>query len=181
MSESARVRRRRPAHPLFTAFPVAAYVFAAAFDVASAAAGQHHQWSAQLWHAGTFLLLGGLAICLVTMGTGFLDLLRFWPETRDALMTSAIHICVMAGVFMAGAGDIAWRLSDYHTRPCTPPGVAVLSLVTAAAAVTGAFFGGKLVFRYGVGVAGMTGGQEAQEVTGMGKACRDEGLTRPPK
>jgi hypothetical protein len=38
-----------------------------------------------------------------------------------------------SGVLMAGAGDIAWRLSDYHTWPCTPPGLAALSLIVAAA------------------------------------------------
>lgn len=146
-------RPARPAHPPFTDFPLAAYVFVAAFDVISAVAGGRHRWAGQLWHAGTFVLVGGLGICLITMGTGFWDLVRFWPRSRAAVRTTALHICVMAAVFMIGVGDIAWRLSDYGSRASTPPGVAVLSLVTAIAACCGAFFGGKLVFSHGIGVA----------------------------
>lgn len=149
-----------PLHPPFTHFPLAAYVFAAAFDIASVAGGGH-RWAAQLWHAGTFVLIGGLAVCLVTMGTGFRDLVRFWPPgpaspapgAADPLRTVAAHVSVMAGAFMIGAGDVAWRLSDYDSRASTPPGVVALSLTAAIVACTGGYLGGKLVFRHAMGVA----------------------------
>jgi uncharacterized membrane protein len=150
----------KPVHPPFTHFPLAAYVFAAAFDIASAA-GSGHRWAGQLWHAGTFVLIGGLVVCLATMGTGFRDLVRFWPRepadpapgAPDPLKTVAAHVSVMAGAFMIGAGDVAWRLSDYDSRASTPPGVVALSLTAAIVACTGGFLGGKLVFRYAMGVA----------------------------
>jgi uncharacterized membrane protein len=143
----------RPAHPPFTAFPVAAYVFTAAFDVVSAIGRGGHRWSEQLWHAGTFVLVAGLAICLVTMGTGYLDLIRFPIRSAAATRSIATHVCLMAAAFMIGAGDIAWRLGDFGSATATPLGVTALSVAAAATACTGAFFGGKLVFRHGVGVA----------------------------
>jgi uncharacterized membrane protein len=155
-----------PAHPAFTHFPLAAYVFAAAFDIVSAAAGARHRWAGQLWHAGTFVLIGGLVICLATMATGFLDLVRFWPRPADSAPAGslagpaatparaiAVHVSVMAAAFMIGSADVAWRLSDYGPRAVTPPGVVALSLTAAIVACTGGFIGGRLVFRYGLGVA----------------------------
>ena len=155
-------RPARPAHPPFTAFPIAAYVFAAAFDTASVIGGPRHTWAGQLWHAGTFVLIAGLVTCLVAMGTGFADLIRFaarWsadtgPGTTPArpAPTVAAHVVVMAATFMIGSGDLAWRLSEQGSRAASPPGAAALSLAAAAVACTGGFLGGKLVFRHGIGV-----------------------------
>jgi uncharacterized membrane protein len=156
----APARPLHPLHPPVTHFPLAAYVFAAGFDSASAA-GSGHRWAGDLWHAGTFVLIAGLAICLVTMGTGFWDLVRLRPDqpadpapgAPDLLRTVAAHVSVMAGAFMIGAGDVAWRLSDYDSRASTPPGVVALSLAAAIVTCTGGFLGGKLVFRHAMGVA----------------------------
>lgn len=39
----------------------------------------------------------------------------------------AVHVCVMAGVFMIGVGDIALRISGYH-RISTPAAVPILTV-----------------------------------------------------
>jgi uncharacterized membrane protein len=155
-------RSYRPAHPPFTAFPIAAYVFAAAFDTASVIGGPRHSWAGQLWHAGTFVLIAGLVTCLMAMGTGFRDLVRFAARGRDdarpsttsadVTPTVAAHVAVVAATFMIGSGDLAWRLSDQGGRAAAPVGAAALSLAAAAAAGTGGFLGGKLVFSHGIGV-----------------------------
>src|SRR3984957_6316100 len=113
-------RPHPPGHPPFTPFPIAAYVFAAAFDTASVIGGPRHAWAAQLWHAGTFVLIAGLVTCLMAMGTGFRDLIRFaarWPGDTGPSTTSArstptvaAHVVVMAGPFMIGSRDLARRL-----------------------------------------------------------------------
>jgi uncharacterized membrane protein len=163
----------RPLHPPFTHFPIAGYVFAAAFDLVSAIAGAGHQWAAGLWHSGTFVVGAGLASCLVTMGTGFWDLVRFPPRSPRAFRVTAVHVGVMGGVFMTGAGDLAWRLHDYGL-PAAPPGVVVLSLAVAALVCWGAWLGGTLVFEHGWGVAGQSGrardaaGQESAAGTAAG-------------
>jgi uncharacterized membrane protein len=146
-------RTTRPFHPPFTDFPVAAYVFAAAFDVISAIGGpRHSSWAAQFWHAGTFVLVAGLCLCLLTMLTGFADLVRFSGYRPGAMRTIVTHVVVMAGVFMIGSGDVAWRLAGYHSQASTPAGILIVSLAAAAGVCIGAAHGGKLVFRYGVGV-----------------------------
>jgi len=86
-------RPGRPLHPPLTDFPIAAYVFAAVFDVISAVGGDRHSWARQFWHAGTFVLITGASICILTVLTGFRDLLRFpdpgsGPSARSAF-TSA--------------------------------------------------------------------------------------------
>jgi uncharacterized membrane protein len=149
---SDHARADRAFHPPFTDFPVAAYVFAAAFDVISAIGGPHRAWALQFWHAGTFVLVAGLILCLVTMLTGFADLVRFSGYQRGATRTIVMHVAVMAGVFMIGSGDIAWRLSEYHSQGSTPAGILVVSLAAATGVCIGAAHGGSLVFRYGVGV-----------------------------
>ena len=145
--------RRQALHPPLTDFPIAAYVFAAAFDVISAIGGPHRGWATQFWYAGTFVLVAGLAICLLTMMSGFFDLVRF-PDPRSAVTRTIVtHVAVMAGVFMIGSGDVAWRLSEYGSESSTPVGVLVLTVVVASAVCVGAAFGGALVFGYGVGSA----------------------------
>jgi uncharacterized membrane protein len=187
---SHRARRAyHPAHPPFTAFPIAAYVFAAAFDTASVIGGARHSWAEQLWHAGTFVLIAGLVTCLMAMGTGFRDLVRFAargpgdarPSTTsaDAAATVAAHVAVVAATFMIGSGDLAWRLSDQGARAAAPIGPAALSLAAAVAAGTGGFLGGKLVFSHGIGVrqrAQLSGPEAGPAGVGGGPAAVRDGL-----
>jgi uncharacterized membrane protein len=187
---SHRARRGyRPAHPPFTAFPIAAYVFAAAFDTASVIGGARHSWAVQLWHAGTFVLIAGLVTCLMAMGTGFRDLVRFAargpgaarPRTTsaDVAATVAAHVAVVAATFMIGSGDLAWRLSEHGARAAVPIGPAALSLAAAVAAGTGGFLGGKLVFSHGIGVrqrAQLSGPEAGPDGAGGGMAEAGSGM-----
>jgi uncharacterized membrane protein len=164
-------RPGRPLHPPLTDFPIAAYVFAALFDVISAIGGDQHGWARQFWHAGTFVLIAGASICVLTMLTGFRDLLRFPTAASGAVRSVTVHVCVMAAVFMIGVGDIAWRLKDYASNASTPAGILVLSLVAATGVSVGAAYGGSLVFRHGTGVApAMAGPGTAAAWTGTGAA-----------
>ena len=164
-------RPGRPLHPPLTDFPVAAYVFAAVFDIISAAGGDRHSWARQFWHAGTFVLITGASICILTVLTGFRDLLKYYSPGSEAVRSVSIHVCVMIAVFMVGVGDIAWRLKDYSSSASTPAGILVLSLVAAAGVGVGAAYGGALVFRHGAGVAIAGAGAEAgTAVAGAGVA-----------
>jgi len=149
---SDHARPRRALHPPFTDFPIAAYVFAAAFDVISAVGGPHRAWALQFWHAGTFVLVAGVILYLLTMLTGFADLLRHSRYQPGATRTAVLHVAVMAGVFMIGSWDVAWRISEYHRHASTPAGILMVSLAAATGVCVGAAHGGSLVFRYGVGV-----------------------------
>jgi uncharacterized membrane protein len=154
---SGQSRRGRALHPPFTNFPIAAYVFAAAFDIVSVAGGPHRNWATQFWHAGTFVLVGGLVVCLVTMLTGFLDLLSLPGQDPGASRTVLTHISAMSAVFVIGSADTAWRLTEYHRQASTPVAILVISLAAAIGVCVGAAYGGRLVFHYGVGVRVATG------------------------
>ena len=73
----------------------------------------------------------------------------------------AVHVCVMAGVFMIGVGDIALRLTD-SKQDSTPPAILILSVAAAVGVCTGGFFGGTLVYKHGTGVAGVLAAEPAQ-------------------
>jgi uncharacterized membrane protein len=156
-------RHVRPLHPPLTHFPIAAYVMAAGFDVISVVGGHRHVWAGQLWHAGTFVLVAGLAICLLTMVTGFADLVRFGEQRPEVVRGIAAHVCVMAAVFMVGVGDVAWRLTDLH-RTSTPPGVLILTVTAAVGVCIGGYLGGTLVYRHGTGVSVPAAGAQANAV-----------------
>lgn len=164
-------RPGRPLHPPLTDFPIAAYVFTAVFDVISAIGGDRHSWARQFWHAGTFVLITGASICILTVLTGFRDLLRFPDPGSGAVRSISIHVCVMIAVFMVGVGDIAWRLKDYASAS-TPAGVLALSLAAAAGVAVGAAYGGALVFRHGAGVATAGAGAAAGAAAGSGAGAR---------
>jgi len=124
----------------------------AAFGIASVAGGPHRNWATQFWHAGTFVLVGGLAVCLVTMLTGFFDLLSLPGQDPGASRTVLAHITAMSAVFVIGSADTAWRITEYHRQASTPVAILVISLAAAIGICVGAAYGGTLVFRYGVGV-----------------------------
>jgi uncharacterized membrane protein len=148
-------RPRRPLHPPLTDFPIAAYVFTAAFDVISAIGGRHHSWAREFWHAGTFVLIAGGVICVLAVLAGFRDLLAFSGRDSVPVRTISIHVCLMVSVFMIGVADIAWRLRDYQSQSSTPPAILAVSLVAAIGVCVGAAYGGSLVFRhrFGIGAA----------------------------
>jgi uncharacterized membrane protein len=146
------VKYIRPLHPPFTHFPIAAYVLAAGFDVISVIGGGSHAWAGQLWHAGTFVLIAGLSICLATMLTGFTDLARFAERRPHVIRTMAVHACIQAGVFVIGVVDVAIRIAAYDRTSSSP--VALLLTIAAAGGVcAGGYFGGTLVYAHGHAVA----------------------------
>jgi uncharacterized membrane protein len=142
----------KPLHPPLTDFPIAAYIFAAVFDVISAVGGTRHHWAQELWHAGTFAFIGGTAVSLFTALTGFWDAWKSSEAGTQARRTINTHATIMGAVTVLALADIAWRLNDYHTKAVTPIGIVVLSVVVAVLVAVGATFGGSLVFEYGFNV-----------------------------
>ncbi|MGQ0434337.1 MAG: DUF2231 domain-containing protein [Microthrixaceae bacterium] len=142
----------KPLHPPLTDLPIAAYVFAAIFDVLSLIGGPDHAWSRELWHAGTYVFIGGAAVSMLAILTGAID---WWTSSEpgtQARRTVNAHATAMLAVTLLALADIAWRLNGYNTEPTTPVAIAVLSVVIALLVSVGATFGGSLVFDYGFNV-----------------------------
>jgi len=142
----------KPAHPPLTDFPIAAYIFAAAFDVISIIGGTHHTWAREFFHAGTYTFIGGGAVSVLAALTGLWDAWKSSEAGTQARRTINTHATIMVTVTVLALADIAWRLNDYHTKASTPGGIVALSIVIAVLVSIGATFGGSLVFDYGFNV-----------------------------
>ena len=142
----------KPFHPPLTDFPIAAYIFAAVFDVMSRIGGPRHAWARELWHAGTFVFIGGAILSVLAALTGTFDWLRSSQPGTQARRTINTHAVIMITVTVLALADIAWRLNCYHSYVTTPGRIAALSVAIALLVATGATFGGSLVFEYGFNV-----------------------------
>src|SRR3954470_13163674 len=142
----------KPLHPPLTDLPIAAYVLAASFDLISAIAGEDHDWAGDLWHAGTFAFVGGVAVSVFAALTGLWDAKNSSEAGTQARRTISAHATIMVTVTVLAIVDTIWRLNSYHTEPVTPTGLAVLSVVIAILVSLGATFGGTLVYDYGFNV-----------------------------
>ena len=141
----------KPTHPPLTDFPVAAYVFAATFDVI-ATIGRHEKWAGDFFRAGTYVFIGGAAVSVLAALTGFWDWLRSTEKGTQARRTANTHAWTMITVTVLALVDIALRLNVYHTRTYPSITILVLSIVVAALVSLGATFGGTLVYDYGFNV-----------------------------
>jgi uncharacterized membrane protein len=142
----------KPLHPPLTDLPIAAYVLVAAFDVVSAVAGSDHSWAGELWHVGTYTLIGGAAISVLAALTGLWDAWKSSEAGTQARRTINTHATIMLTVTALVLVAIVWRLNDYNTQAVSPLGITVLSVIIAVLVSIGATFGGSLVFEYGFNV-----------------------------
>lgn len=142
----------KPSHPPLTDIPIAAYVLAATFDVVSVIGGKHHGWAREMWHAGTYVFVVGVAVSVLAALTGFWDAWRSSEAGTQARRTINTHATIMITVAVLAVADTIWRLIAYHSEPITPITLAVLSVVIAVLVAVGATFGGSLVFEYGFNV-----------------------------
>jgi uncharacterized membrane protein len=141
----------KPLHPPLTDIPIGAYLLGATFDVISVA-GQDHAWARDFYRAGTFTLVGGAGISLLTALTGFWDWLRSTQPGTQARRAANAHALVMVSVTLLILADLAARIFAYPNDHHTGVVVLVLSLAAAILLVGGAALGGLLVFEYGFNV-----------------------------
>jgi uncharacterized membrane protein len=144
----------KPFHPPLTDVPVAAYLFAAVFDVVSVAiyGASHAEIARQLFLAGSWTLLGGVAVSLLAALTGWADWHRSSEPGTQARRTINAHAVIMLTVTAVALVDLVLRLSVYGDRLHTPVGLVVLSVVAGLLISVGATYGGGLVFDYGFNV-----------------------------
>ncbi len=142
----------KPFHPPLTDFPVAAYVFAAVFDVLSVVLHSGNpRLGTELFHAASWVFLGGAAVSLLAALTGWADWHRSSTPGTQARRTINTHALIMIVVTVLALVDIAARLT-LHDRLSSPLPLAALSVVIAVLVSTGAGYGGSLVYDYGFNV-----------------------------
>lgn len=143
----------KPFHPPLTDFPIAAYVFAAVFDVLSVVLHDSHpEVGTELFHAATWVFLGGAAVSLLAALTGWADWHRSSTPGTQARRTINTHALIMIVVTVLALVDIAARLTVWQDRPSSPLALAALSMLIALLVSAGAGYGGSLVYDYGFNV-----------------------------
>ncbi len=134
----------KPFHPPLTDVPVAAYLFAALFDVLSALRDE-----AWMRDAATYLLVVGAAFGALSMLTGWADWHRSSKVGTQARRTINAHAVVMIAASALVLLDLAARAGD--TSAASWP-LALLTVTAAGLTTVGATYGGSLVFDYGFNV-----------------------------
>ena len=142
----------KPLHPPLTDVPIVAYVLAAVFDIASVIGGSDHRWARELWHAGTYLFVAGVAVSVLAAITGLWDAWKSSEAGTQARRTINTHATIMVSVTVLAIADMVWRIAEYDSKAVTPVGIAVLSVVIALLVSLGSTFGGSLVYEYGFNV-----------------------------
>lgn len=134
----------KPFHPPLTDVPVTAYLFAALFDVLSAA--RDEAWPRD---AATWLLAVGAVFGALSMLTGWADWHRSSKVGTQARRTINAHAVVMIAASALVLLDLALRTGDMGAAPWP---LALLTVATAGITTLGATYGGSLVFDYGFNV-----------------------------
>ncbi|MGS1015487.1 DUF2231 domain-containing protein [Allosphingosinicella humi] len=131
-----------PLHPAMVHFPIAFWSLATVCD------GLAYFGLAETWAHGWVLIGLGLAIGLVAMAAGFMELTRLAEEAQVAAQR---HMMTMGLAWICYLGALMSRLQD--GTPIAEPAMlpVALSAVGFVLLLIGGWLGGNLVYRYGAG------------------------------
>lgn len=135
-----------PLHPMLVHFPVALWTLGFGADVGGLAAGADWWWRISF---GCQAL--GVLTASVAMVAGVLDYAAL-PRDHAAQDTAVVHMLVMATAWLAYLASLALRGLPGVAPP--PTAAVAAAGVGFAAMVVGGWLGGRLVYRFGVGVDG---------------------------
>ena len=133
-----------PVHPAIVHFPIALLLSATVADLA---------WMAGLTsdtHIAAILMAGGLAMGLVAMAAGMMDLVRLDQKVGPEAMR---HVAVV-GLVWIGYGVALYLRKDALTASTSAPSAAAVGVSIASALVlaAGGWLGGRLVYTFGANV-----------------------------
>lgn len=138
-----------PVHVMLVDFPIALFSAALLFDLTCVATGDGSWCRAALYDA-----VLGYALALAAVATGAVDLFLVIPAHRRSYQAAATHaLFAVAALLLYGAG-LAIRYAGLARAEAASPALIALSAVGVALLWAAAWYGGELVFRYGIGLAG---------------------------
>lgn len=157
----------KPTHPPLTDFPIVCYVLGAAFDFLSLAVRAGTSIGRNAFVAGTFVMVAGLAVSVVTAITGLWD---WWKgldrepkgflgraQRTQVWRTANWHMTVMFTVTAIAIVDVIVRLTGFDTTAATGVGLFILTALAGVLVAFGAAYGGTMVFDYQFNVEPLKG------------------------
>lgn len=136
-----------PLHPALVHFPIALWSATWAWDMLGAWTG-----SAAWWHTGYWCLVAGIVMALPAAITGLMELLSL-GERHPAMDTATRHMLIMGCAFAAYLGALLLRGGPLAPEGWRLPAVLGLSTLGLVLLAVGGWFGGRLVYSFGVGRA----------------------------
>jgi uncharacterized membrane protein len=133
-----------PVHPMLVMFPLALFVSGVIFDLVDLFGGP-----ALLGEVAYYNILVGLVGGVLAAATGAFDLLAIPAGTR-AKRVGVLHALINTGMILLFAG--VWTVRGSAIDHSAGGGVLAIEVVALAGVAVGAWFGGELVDRLGVGV-----------------------------
>jgi uncharacterized membrane protein len=133
-----------PLHPMLVHFPVACWIIGVGADLFGSASG-HVGW----WNFGFVCLNIGLVTGIVAILAGFLEF-ALLPNQHPARDTATLHMTWALAAWLLFAFSLLLRSGSAAGRPSLWATAA--SLGGLAAMLVAGWLGGRLVYRFGVGV-----------------------------
>lgn len=162
-------------HPIFVHFAVGLLFTAAILLAVTAFAPAQAGWRDSLGRAGDWMLLLGLAALAGAAAAGFQAFYSVAHDgpSHEAMITHRNWALATAAVFLIAG---IWRWTGRSGAPSIPSALALL--VAAGLLTVTAWWGGRLVFHHGLGVAGLpqaTGEGHDHDHGGQEHATADDG------
>ena len=134
-----------PVHPALVHFPVALWSVTWVWDALGAYTG-----AAVWWQTGFWCLMAGTVMAAPAVITGVMEFIAL-EKAHPAENIAVRHMLLMGTAFAVYAGELVIR-----GGPLAPEGwrlYAALSLSTAGVALlaVGGWYGGRMVYQYGMG------------------------------
>jgi uncharacterized membrane protein len=133
-----------PIHPMLVHFPIAAWTFGVAAEVAGWLSGQ-----SECWRAAFACHALGVLLALPAMIAGFFEYASI-PREHAAQGRAVAHFMAMGTAWLMFVAALALR--GWPTGAPPPVLASVVAFAAWAAMAAGGWWGGMLVYRYGIGV-----------------------------
>ncbi|HEY8084694.1 MAG TPA: DUF2231 domain-containing protein [Methylophilaceae bacterium] len=135
---------RHPLHPALVHFPIVCWTLATVGDVISP------WWGIRAWWTSGMLLVLGIVMALPAMISGLVEFSQI-DEQSAALPVAERHMQLICITWTIYAASLFMRMDGRHLAQ--PGLVAIgLSLLGLGFLLSACWFGGRLVYRYRVGV-----------------------------
>lgn len=138
---------RHPIHPMLVHLPLACWLLTPASDTAALATGRPF-----FWHGSALLCTVAVILAAVAGMFGAMELERIKGQKRIERIAT-IHASLMGSAWVVALVALVLRIDNLMLTDIPAPWIVpVLDFVVAGIVIVGAFFGGELVYRHGVGV-----------------------------